>query len=179
MEENNIFRDALTNFTHAAASGGAIEHLAQLGYVPQEIVKMLDFPTPYRQVQETYWNYLLKKKIIVEEQCEIGKGRKKEYFVTDHDAYGRKSFRRVTEYEACEDLYAYVSCDFGLRMARSPEEYGAFLAPLNEKQRLYMEGVPWRRKIVWHRMDPRMTEIIAVLQEHSAYHGTILQKGSE
>jgi hypothetical protein len=194
---DKFFRDALANFTYATASGDAIEHLAESGYMPQEIQKMLDFPTPYQRVQETYWKYLLEKRIIVEEKSKLGKKREKSHFVTDYDSYGRKSFRRVVEYEECESsvmdvdtfrqvtytpavhgafasflkgyctLETYVSCNFGLM----PE---AFLEPLTEKQRLYMEGVPWKRKIVWHLLEQRMMEILPVLYEQSSYHGTLL-----
>jgi hypothetical protein len=210
MDEKNIFREALKNFTFDVASGGAIEHLAERGYTPQEIQRRLDFPTPYAQVQEAFWNYCRKKKIIVEEKSELEKRQEKVHFVTDYDAYGRKSLRRVVEYEErktplpdlenfCTVTYdsdkhggfalflkeycgrgdenaanVYVSCDFGLRMKRAPKEYETFLSPLTKQQRLYMEGVPWKRKLVWHQLNLRMAEILAVLYEQSAYHGLIL-----
>jgi hypothetical protein len=172
MGENKYFREALKNFTYDSASGGAIEHLASLGYLPQEIEKMLDFPTPYRQIQEYYWEYLVKNKIIVEEKEELDAGRKKEYFVADYDSYGRKTFRQVVEYEKDAAPGTYVSCDFGLRA--ESDKFSTFLAPLNDKQRMYIEGIPWRRKLVWHLMDQRMTEIITVLREKSDYHCTLL-----
>jgi hypothetical protein len=53
------------------------------------------------------------------------------------------------------------------------------LTPLNDKQRMYIEGIPWKHKIVWHLMDRRMTEIITVLREKSDYHGIILQEKNE
>jgi hypothetical protein len=212
MDENNTFRDALSNFTFDVACGGAIAHLADCGYMPQEIHKMLDFPTSYERVQETFWKNYLKKKIIAEEKSELGKSREKVSFVTDYDAYGHMSLRKVVEYEeeqiqetdldefqtstynpdthglfssflreyCCEAIdeenavSAYVSCDFGLRMRRSPEEYEKFLSPLTGELRIYMEGMPWRRKVVWHQLNKRMTEIITILYEQSAYHGTIL-----
>jgi hypothetical protein len=37
-----------------------------------------------------------------------------------------------------------------------------------------MEGVPWKRKVVWHLLNQRMKEILAVLYEQSSYHGSIL-----
>jgi hypothetical protein len=166
MGENKYFREALKNFTYDSASGGAIEHLAGLGYLPQEIEKMLDFPTPYRQIQEYYWNYLVKNKIIVEEKEGLAAGQKKEYFVADYDSYGRKTFRQVVEYEKNAVTEPYVSCDFGLHKVN--------LEPLNDKQRMYIEGIPWKHKIVWHLMDRRMTEIITVLREKCDYHGTII-----
>jgi hypothetical protein len=69
---------------------------------------------------------------------------------------------------------AYVSCDFGLRMKRAPGEYEDFLKPLAKEQRMYMEDVPWERKLVWHQLDARMSGILAALFEQSDYHGTIL-----
>jgi hypothetical protein len=211
MDEKNIFREALSNFTFDVASGGAIEHLAELGYTPQEIQKMLDFPTPYERVQDAFWKYLRKKKIIVVEKSELEERQEKVSYITEYDSYGHKSFRRVVEYEQDETVLpdidqfriisyrlevhgkfesflneyccagktdsagtAYVSCDFGLRMKRAPEEYEAFLKPLTKEQRSYIEGVPWERKIVWHQLDLRMTEILAALYEKSSYHGTIL-----
>jgi hypothetical protein len=197
MSENKYFREALTNFTHNAASGGAIAHLADLGYAPREIRDMLDFPTPYERVQETFWNHLVEKRIIVEDQSDLTKNRETVHFVTDHDPYGRTSIRRVVETEESEEpmedpdtfrsivyeakqqgpfaeflkahcgFRAYVSCDFGLR-----KEFHA--QGLSERQRLYIEGIPWRHKIVWHQLDLRMAEIIGVLQEQASYHGEVL-----
>jgi DNA-binding transcriptional MerR regulator len=194
---DKIFQDALANFTHTVASLGAITHLADLGYTPQEIKTMLDFPTPYERIQETFWKHLVEKRIIVEEKSDLAKRKENVHFVTDQDAYGRKSFRKVVEFEENElppadfdtfrqvtydparqgsfadflkdrcDADSYVSCDFGLRR-------DSYMEPLTEKQRLYMEGVPWKRKIVWHQLDPRMMSIIITLKEQSSYHGTIL-----
>jgi hypothetical protein len=207
MEEKDAFREALGNFTFDVASGGAIAHLADLGYTPQEIQKRLDFPTPYERVREAYLKWLLDRKIIVEEKQEFGRKQERAHFVTEYDAYGHKSFRRVVEQgegsapvsdpeefadvgfdqnvfgsfalflkEYCcgEARNAYVSCDFGLRAGRAPEAYEAFLRPLKEEQRLYMEGVRWERKEVWHVLDERMRGILATLYEQSSYHGTIL-----
>jgi hypothetical protein len=70
--------------------------------------------------------------------------------------------------------YAYVSCDFGLRMKREPEAYEAFLAPLTEEQRVYMQDIPWKRKNIWHHLNPRMLDILVRLYEKSSYHGSVL-----
>jgi hypothetical protein len=222
MDENNVFRDALKNFMFDVAGGGAIEHLADCGYTPAQIHGMLDYPVPYAQVREAYWKYCLKKKIIAEDKSALSKRRENVDYVTEYDAYGRKSLRRVVEYAeekapkldlehlstfaydpahhgsfetflnryCCGDsadarerdarrnapgaCYAYVSCDFGLRMNREPEVYEAFLAPLTEEQRLYMQDIPWKRKTVWHQLNGRMLEILVTLYEKSSYHGALL-----
>jgi hypothetical protein len=177
MSDNKIFQRALQNFTFDVASGGAIEHLADCGYVPQEIVKMLDFPTPYARVQEAYWKYLLKKKIIVRDQSELADRHSRTHFVTEYDEYGHKSFRQVVEYDEPEagSVSEYVSCDFGIRMYRDAGSYAKFLEPLTEPQRLYMEGVPWERRVVWHLMDGRMTGIIETLRTKCGYSGEIVR----
>jgi hypothetical protein len=54
MDEKDVFREALNNFTFDVASGGAIAHLADSGFMPREIQKRLDFPTPYERVREAY-----------------------------------------------------------------------------------------------------------------------------
>jgi hypothetical protein len=193
---DKYFREALSNFTHTAASGGAIAHLADLGYTPREICNMLDFPTPYERVQETFWNHLVEQRIIVEEKSDLAKRKENVHFVTDHGSFGRTSLRRVVEIEEGEQqvdfavfrrvVYqpavhgpaaaflmehcgpqAYISCDFGLQKDWK-------LEVLTDKQRLYIEGIPWRRKMVWHRLDLRMAEIVAALQEHASYRGTLL-----
>jgi hypothetical protein len=59
------------------ASGDAIAQLAKHGYLPQEIKEMLDFPTSYERVQESFWKYLVDEKIIVEEKASWGNGGKR------------------------------------------------------------------------------------------------------
>jgi hypothetical protein len=196
----NIFRDALTNLTYDVASGDAIVHLAKQGYLLQEIKEMLDFPTSYERVQESFWKYLVAEKIIVEEKSELGKRREKVNFVTDYDSYGHKSLRRVVEYEDggdsnvddflkstytpvadgdfadfIKELYeseTYVSCDFGVRK-------GNAFGVLSDREKLYMEGIPWKRKLVWHRIDKRMLKILPVLYEQAAYHGVLVSLKKE
>jgi hypothetical protein len=197
MADKDIFRNALGNFTFDVASGGAIVHLADLGYTPQEIAERLDFPTPYEKVQEAYWKYCLDRRIIVEDRDDIYKKKQNVRYVAEYDSYGRKSFRRIIEEDAPKTLQtakisgiqggtvmseadlnepgsqpvkvSYVSCDFGIRSRRDAYAYKKFLAPLDEKQLLYIEGIPWPRKIVWHILDKRMKEILNLLAAKSGY----------
>ena len=46
MSEQDFFKSALADFTFEAASGGAIRHLADLGYTVKQITEQLSFPTP-------------------------------------------------------------------------------------------------------------------------------------
>lgn len=66
---------------------------------------------------------------------------------------------------------SYVSCDFGLRLAEgaaSPLQ----LDVISEKtHREYIQGLPWERRLCYHRLDKRMREIIAALYRGGEYHG--------
>lgn len=66
---------------------------------------------------------------------------------------------------------AYVSCDFGLTAAKAPEEYKRLLEALEGRQREYVEGLPWEKRRVFHRLDPRMTEILLRLFGKDCWHG--------
>ena len=50
--EQEYFKKALSDFALDAASGGAIRHLADRGYTANQIVRMLDFPTPFKTEQK-------------------------------------------------------------------------------------------------------------------------------
>ncbi|MCM1540378.1 MAG: hypothetical protein NC121_03865 [Blautia sp.] len=62
---------------------------------------------------------------------------------------------------------AYMSCDFGV-----PDSMAAKGIPLlNGRQREYLEGIPWPRRRVYHRLDHRMQEILCSLYEQHVYEG--------
>lgn len=62
---------------------------------------------------------------------------------------------------------AYISCDFGI-----PDSMAAKgVALLNGRQREYLEGIPWPRRRVYHRLDHRMKEILCSLYEQHTYEG--------
>lgn len=201
MSGREYFEKALSDFTIDVASGGAIRHLADRGYTVAQIMKKLDFPTPYDRVQQTVWKYLLEKGQIVLAEPAGANPQPRYAYVVDYDAYGRSSFRRVTvkeqdtgeiswretcfergqagDFWAClaekcaenGEASAYVSCDFGLRMKRDPEGFAEMLRTLAEEQSEYIQGLPWERRMAWHRLDERMRKIMARLREKAGYHG--------
>lgn len=201
MSEQDYFKQALQNFTFDVASKGAVCHLADSGFTVDQIMKKLDFPTPYDRVQQTVWEHFRDTGYLLLEEPGKEKRQEKFSYVTDYDQYGRKSFRRVTVsdtvYEAVrwkEQEYkkekqetfsaflthlcarngekeSYVSCDFGLRSKREPQQFLRDLQFLDEYQREYVMGIPWERKLVYHRLDQRMREIVSRLYEQGAYHG--------
>lgn len=96
MGENAYFRDALAHFTQEAASGGAIRHLADLGYSVKQIAESLDFPTPYGKVQAAVWERLLGTGVILPDRPG-GVKKEKAIYVKEYDRYGKTSFRRIVE----------------------------------------------------------------------------------
>lgn len=99
MGEWGFFQKALTNFTHEAASGGAIRHLADRGYTVEQIAGMLDFPVPYREVQQAVWEHFVKKGVILLEEPGSVSRKEKAVYVREYDKFGKPSFRRVMEAE--------------------------------------------------------------------------------
>lgn len=62
----------------------------------------------------------------------------------------------------------YISCDFGISDSMAAK--GILL--LNGRQQEYLEGIPWPRCRVYHRLDHRMKEILCSLYEQHAYEGS-------
>ncbi len=209
MAEQDYFKRALSDFTHEAASGGAIRHLADLGYTVKQIREQLTFPTPYERVQKAVWERLLDTGVILLEEPGSGKRREKTDYVVEHDRYGRTSFRRLPalpKEDGTETVFlrerkiqeaarfpaagggtpagflsekcrengennSYISCDFGLQIKRNEEEFRKAMELLTQRQREYIQGLPWERKRCYHRLDLRMREIMVRLYEEGHYHG--------
>ena len=200
MSEQSFFQNALSNFTHEVASGGAIRHLTDLGYTVKQISERLDFPTPFERVQCQVWEHLLETEVIL--TAEPGSShREKADYVREYDKYGRASFRRVVtaspevsvvhwrdmemdgrEKETVRSLlekkiaengekHSYVACEFGLLARRDPQQFQMLLQVLDERQKEYVEGLPWEGKRVYHRLDPRMLEIVLQLSVNGQWQG--------
>lgn len=97
MGENTYFQKALADFTYETASGGAIRHLADLGYTVKQIGEMLDYPTPCERIQKTVWEHLVSRAVILLEEPGNGSRTQKTVYVKEYDKYGKSTFRRVTE----------------------------------------------------------------------------------
>lgn len=114
MEEQDFFRKALADFTHEAANGGAIRHLADLGYTVRQIAAQLDFPAPYERVQKETWERLVDTGVILLQEPGSGGRRKRAVYVREYDKYGKASFRRVSEEEQ-DDSRSYTPALQGRR----------------------------------------------------------------
>lgn len=96
MSEQSYFQKALSNFTHEAASSGAIRHLTDLGYTVKQISERLDFPTPFERVRRQVWERLLDTGVILTKEPGSGSEEKAEY-VREYDRFGKASFRKVVK----------------------------------------------------------------------------------
>ncbi len=66
---------------------------------------------------------------------------------------------------------SYVSCDFGTAAAKEPDRFGEMLLAMEKRQREYVEGLPWERDRVYHRLTSGMTEIVLGLYRAGMYRG--------
>lgn len=201
MPEQDYFRSALSDFTYEAASGGAIRHLADLGYTARQIAEKLTYPTPYERVRKTVWQHLIDTQVVLTQEPGNGKQSEKATYRIVHDKYGRASFRmeaatadssgpirwkeRRYSKETCGSLAvyladrcsvngedrSYISCDFGLHGKREGGNFEAAMKTLNERQREYISGLLWEERICYHRLDKRMREIMSKLYTNGYYHG--------
>lgn len=200
MAEQDYFKKALSNFTYDMACGDAIRYMTGQGYSVKQIMERLDFPTPIERVRQMVWKCLLDNGVLLLEEPGTAKKAQVEY-VRTYDKYGKASFIQVTvpgsgreaiqfvDKDYCTakngslDTYieklcrkngedaSYISCDFGLRSRRDPAGYRAMLQFLSERQQEYIQGLPWERRVVYHRLDHRMKEIIVRLCEAGEYRG--------
>ena len=201
MSEQEYFKNALSDFTYEAASGGAIRHLADLGYTVKQITEKLTYPTPYERVRKTVWQHLIDTQVVLMQEPGSEPQRGKAAYMVVHDKYGKASFQlekvpgdastpiywkeRHYSEENCGGLAgylmdkcsangddaSYISCDFGVRVVRDSAEYEAAMQALNERQREYISGILWEDKICYHRLNQRMREIIVKLYTSGYYHG--------
>lgn len=95
MAEQEYFKKALADFTFDAAAGSAIRHLADNGLTVKQIAGQLDFPVKEEKIGKIVWEHYLKTGRIRKEEPGNGVASEEYTYVTEYDAYGRKSFRRV------------------------------------------------------------------------------------
>lgn len=155
-ESPDYFREALTDFVHDAASGGAIRHLVDLGYTTDQIMEKLDFPTPRARVEKTVYRYMLEKKILLEKLPEpeeemrltVKKGLTERMIL--------KEIRKRMEENGEENSYLYC---FGDALRDGEIKMTEMLSCLTAREREYLQGIPWERPGMYHRLNSRMLEI--------------------
>lgn len=163
-EQTNYFQEALGDFIHDAASGGAIRHLLDLGYTTDQIMEKLDFPTPRARVEKTVYRYLTEQKILLEE-LPLEKMRDAAPISDLSEAKLCRMLRQYMEKNGEEN--SYVSCPFGTIRRDREARLQKMLAPLTKREREYLMGIPWKPQVMYHRLNSRMLEISIYLVTHS------------
>lgn len=162
------FQNALSNFTQEAANGGAIRHLADLGYTVDQIYHTLDFPTSREQIGKTIWKYFTENGTIRYDKPPENNGTGPHYiekstYVVDHGKFGTTSLRRViTKIEIPPTKY--YPCDFGKQIYKDQKKFERSLAVLSPDDRDYILGLPWPLQTVYHKETERMKQIAGALQ---------------
>lgn len=202
MSEQNFFQSALSNFVFEAANGGSIRHFTDLGYTVKQIAENLSFSTSYEKIQETVWEHLLNKEILLLSEPGSKNMQGAASYVQEKDKYGRTCFRKISPLSAntqpilwkeknfhnlhkksfrdylaekCSEKRKkqyYISCDFGIRQKKEPSHFIEDISLLDKRQQDYILGLPWPNQVVYHVLDSRMREIILSLYEKRNYHGT-------
>lgn len=199
MSKHEYFKNALSDFTFEAASGAAIRHLADLGYTAKQIMEQLTYPTPYEKVQKTVWEHLVDTGVLLLKEPGSEKRKRNVTYVKEYGKYGRASLRQVVLEDNGAELpcwekyhfdnsssgdfstflvencmksgeeFSYFSCDFGLYLKKEPEKFMGALQVLDNRQQDYIQGLPWEEKVVYHRLNQRMRDIVIRLYENGWY----------
>lgn len=151
------FNKALGNFINDAAAGGAVRHLADLGYSISRIAEEINYPISKEKIAQYMWeHYLDIGKISLEEPKPV---HERASFVKEQDEFGRISFRRVTE-TVDNSKKKYVTCEFGKEIYKNTDEFKSFLERLESADREYVLLMPWPLTTVYHELDERMKRIV-------------------
>ena len=162
-ERRRYFDEALSDFIHDAASGGAIRHLVDLGYSLEQIMQSLSYPTPRERVRSTAYRYMLESGLLLRQlpgEAEAGLHIVRLPVSDREGLYGclQENIRKNGDGEV------YFACPFGTwrrpgDKAGQEEQIRDRLACLNGRERDYIAGIPWENRMMYHRLNARMREI--------------------
>jgi len=158
-KNSNEFNKALHNFTFDVACGGAIRHLADLGYTVEEISKKLDFPVSKAQIAQAVWTHYVKTGVVCTEDPSCATAKDKVTYVSCKGEYGRSYFKQVVEKQDEASDKKYIKCEFGKMLYKDKEGFLKKVANLEKRDRDYVQGLPWPLYPVWHIEDERMLRI--------------------
>lgn len=166
-EQPKYFEEALSNFVHDVASGGAIRHLVDSGYSVDQIMERLDYPTPRERVEKTVYKYMTESGILLS-QLPIEEEMMEKHFLRNPK---RAEIRRmlVDGIEKNGEENSYMFCPFGMLMNEDMDAFQAMLSDLTTREQNYILGVPWRENVMYHRLNSRMLEIGIVLAANTEY----------
>ena len=164
-EKPQYFEEALMDFTHDVASGGAVRHLVDLGYSTDQIMRELSFPTARGRVEQMVYRRMAETGILLEELPVSPEHMEWKQIKSRKPARICTLLREMVEQDGEEN--SYVSCPFGTwRRDREKRLQDAF-ACLTGREKEYLLGLPLPMKIMYHRMNGRMSEIAIQLASAS------------
>lgn len=138
MDETNYFQNALSSFVTEAACGGAVRHLADLGYTLDQIVARLDYPVSRAKVQRIMMEYLYESHVLLREEPSkpwpVGKAR----YIQEQNAYGRRTMRK--------DVNDYISQNK--------------MAGVSEMTALPQKSFLWKELVFDRSRDGKLTELL-------------------
>lgn len=151
------FEEALSDFTHDVASGGAIRHLVDLGYSTDQIMKRLDFPTSRERVEKMVYRQMVSTGILLEELPTPEEALTKSVRSPGKPGEFCAWLREAIEEEGEEN--SYVSCPYGMWRRDREKRLAKAFACLTSREREYLMGIPWAMQMMYHRLNDRMAEI--------------------
>lgn len=167
MEERpRYFEDALSNFVHDMASGGAIRHLVDMGYSVDRIMEQLDYPTPRRRVEKTVYQYMMESGILLDALPVEETVMKVSHLNNVSHPVISQRLRELIQKNDKDS--SYMQCPFGRWLQENQTEYLDQLSCLTGREKEYISGVPWHGDIMYHRLNDRMLEIGIELAVHSS-----------
>lgn len=196
MGTNHFFEQALANFTFEAACKDSIRHLADQGWTVKQIRERLSYPASYEQVRNAVFDYFCSTGILLKEEPEYDSSEERPDYIREYDAYGKASFRRISQKRIREKIIwkesrflsghpeefsrfleqkisangvssSYISCDFGTWNT----DHRSALAALDLRQQDYLDGVFWEPIRMYHQLNSVMKEIVVQLYRDMAYTG--------
>ena len=154
---NKYFQDALSDFVYDAASGRAIRHLVNAGLTTTQIMKELDYPTPFEKIQHTVTRYLKETGILLEE---LPAAPANLHVIHLGDLPQDELFTFLAQHVTNNgEENSYVSCPFGITGKKTGSKTIQRLSMLTAREREYLDGIKWGNQIMYHRLNRRMLEI--------------------
>ncbi|MGN0153740.1 MAG: hypothetical protein ACI4A3_04775 [Lachnospiraceae bacterium] len=166
-EQPRYFEEALADFVHDVASGGAIRHLVESGYSVDQIMKRLDYPTPRERVEKTVYRYMTESGMLLSELSADEETMQKYFLNNSQRAVIRRTLEERIEKNGEENCY--MLCPFGKIINKDRDTLDKMLSDLTTRERDYILGVPWKEKVMYHRLNSRMLEIGVLLAANPEY----------
>lgn len=160
-EQPRYFEEALLDFVHDVASGGAIRHLVESGYSVDQIMKRLDYPTPRERVEKTVYRYMTESDMLLSELSADEETMQKYFLNNSQRAVIHRTLEERIEKNGEENCY--MLCPFGKIINKDRDTLDKMLSDLTTRERDYILGVPWKENVMYHRLNSRMLEIGVLL----------------